>query len=111
MDWWAFGVLLFEMVAGYPPFYDEEITATYKKILAGRMAFPAHVSVTCRDLIRRLLKACHWLLRWADSATDLDRADVCCAKTVQPILIGQMCAVRPELVSAGVLATCTCGHM
>ena len=79
VDWWAFGVLLFEMVAGYPPFYDEDITATYKKILAGRMAFPAHVSVTCRDLIRRLLKACRWLPKWADSATNLGRADVCCA--------------------------------
>ena len=33
MDWWAFGVLLYEMIAGYPPFYDEDVTNTYKKIL------------------------------------------------------------------------------
>ena len=33
-DWWAFGVLLFEMLAGYPPFYDESGGfGTYKKIL------------------------------------------------------------------------------
>ena len=57
VDWWAFGVLLFEMVVGYPPFYDADVTATYKKILAGRVGFPGHVSIACRDLIRRLLKA------------------------------------------------------
>jgi len=59
VDWWAFGVLLFEMVVGYPPFYDADVTATYKKILAGRVGFPGHVSIACRDLIRRLLKARH----------------------------------------------------
>ncbi|KAK9823340.1 hypothetical protein WJX72_002039 [[Myrmecia] bisecta] len=57
VDWWSFGVLLFEMLAGYPPFYDDDITNTYKKILTGRFLFPAHMSVTSRDLIRKLLQA------------------------------------------------------
>ena len=58
VDWWAFGVFIYEMVAGFPPFYDEDITNTYKKILAGRFAFPPHFSNDCRDLIRRLLQVC-----------------------------------------------------
>ena len=56
VDWWAFGVLLYEMMAGFPPFYDEEVTNTYKKILNGRFSFPSHFSVTARDLIRKLLQ-------------------------------------------------------
>jgi serine/threonine protein kinase len=24
VDWWAFGVLMYEMIIGYPPFYSEE---------------------------------------------------------------------------------------
>ena len=56
VDWWAFGVLLYEVMAGFPPFYDEEVTNTYKKILNGRFSFPSHFSVTARDLIRKLLQ-------------------------------------------------------
>ena len=56
VDWWAFGVLLYEMMAGFPPFYDEEVTNTYKKILHGRFSFPSHFSVSARDLIRKLLQ-------------------------------------------------------
>ena len=56
VDWWAFGILLYEMMAGFPPFYDEEVTNTYKKILNGRFSFPGQFSVPARDLIRKLLQ-------------------------------------------------------
>ena len=44
------------MIAGYPPFYDEDITNTYKKILSGKFSFPPHFSTESRDLIRKLLQ-------------------------------------------------------
>jgi serine/threonine protein kinase len=58
VDWWAFGVLIYEMLAGYPPFYEEDTTQTYQRILHGRFTFPADFPVTVRDLVRKLLQVC-----------------------------------------------------
>lgn len=55
VDWWALGVLMFEMLAGYPPFYDENPFGIYQKVLAGRIDFPRHFDVKAKDLIKRLL--------------------------------------------------------
>jgi protein kinase A len=57
VDWWALGVLVYEMLCGYPPFGGEDALDTYNKVLRGALSFPAHVSPHARDLIRRLLTA------------------------------------------------------
>merc|ERR1719171_1125757 len=57
VDWWALGVLMFEMLAGYPPFYDENPFGIYQKILQGKLEFPRHFETHARDLIRKLLTA------------------------------------------------------
>ncbi|KAL3154500.1 hypothetical protein ABBQ32_013962 [Trebouxia sp. C0010 RCD-2024] len=57
VDWWAFGILLFEMIAGYPPFYDQDITNTYQKIVNGHFTFPTYFPTAARDLVRKLLQA------------------------------------------------------
>lgn len=46
---------MFEMLAGYPPFYDENPFGIYQKVLAGRIDFPRHFDVKAKDLIKRLL--------------------------------------------------------
>lgn len=56
VDWWAFGVLIYEMLAGYPPFYEEDTAQTYQRILHGRFTFPSDFPVTVRDLVRKLLQ-------------------------------------------------------
>ncbi|CAM9168424.1 unnamed protein product, partial [Phaeothamnion confervicola] len=55
VDWWALGVLIHEMLAGYPPFYDENPIGIYQKILAGRLDVPRHVDPKAKDIIKRLL--------------------------------------------------------
>ncbi|KXS21292.1 kinase-like protein [Gonapodya prolifera JEL478] len=57
VDWYALGVLVFEMLAGYPPFYDEDHFKLYEKILAGKVKWPAHFDPNAKDLIKRLLTA------------------------------------------------------
>ncbi|CAM9816494.1 unnamed protein product [Chrysoparadoxa australica] len=55
VDWWALGVLIHEMLAGYPPFYDENPIGIYQKILAGRLDVPRHLDPKAKDLIKKLL--------------------------------------------------------
>jgi protein kinase A len=31
VDWWAFGVLIYEFLTGYPPFWDKNPMDIYKK--------------------------------------------------------------------------------
>lgn len=57
VDWWALGVLIYEMAAGYPPYSDENPYDIYKKILQGDFQCPAHFSPECVDIVRKLLTA------------------------------------------------------
>ena len=43
VDWLALGVLIFEMLAGYPPFYDDNPMGIYQKILDGYYEFPPYI--------------------------------------------------------------------
>jgi len=55
VDWWAFGVILFEMLVGYPPFYDDNPFGIYEKILAVKVHFPGNLDSNAKDLIKKLL--------------------------------------------------------
>ena len=39
VDWWAMGVLIYEMAAGYPPFFADQPIQIYEKIVSGKVAF------------------------------------------------------------------------
>lgn len=57
VDWWALGILAFEMLAGYPPFFDDHPLGIYEKILRNEVSFPSHIDPYAKDLIRGLLTA------------------------------------------------------
>jgi len=48
---------MYEMLAGYPPFYDEDPLGIYQKILEGKIKFPWHFDRHSKDLIKKLLTA------------------------------------------------------
>ena len=43
VDWWAFGILLYEFLLGQPPFLDPNPMKIYSKIVVGNIAFPEPV--------------------------------------------------------------------
>ncbi|TIA81866.1 hypothetical protein E3P92_02088 [Wallemia ichthyophaga] len=59
VDWYALGVLVFEMLAGYPPFYTEDSNPMklYEKIIANKPKFPSYFDPVAKDLLKNLLMA------------------------------------------------------
>lgn len=57
VDWWTLGTLLFEMLTGLPPFYDENIPTMYQNILKNPLKFPSFLEKTdAQDLLVLLLQ-------------------------------------------------------
>jgi serine/threonine protein kinase len=55
VDWWSFGCLVYEMLVGLPPFYNENKNHMFRQIMESNIRFPPLVSPNARDLIWHLL--------------------------------------------------------
>jgi len=56
VDWWALGVLIFELVASHAPFCDRSMNAMFKNIMTCKFEFPKMFSPECKDIVNRLLQ-------------------------------------------------------
>ena len=61
VDWWALGILMYEMIVGIPPFYHKNRQVMYKMILQKMPKYPdperhgINVPEDLQDLINKLL--------------------------------------------------------
>lgn len=58
VDWWAFGVLLYEFVVGQSPFsiHNRDVILMYSKICMGEMRLPSFFTSQMKNLIENLMQ-------------------------------------------------------
>ena len=55
VDWWGVGVVMYEMMVGRLPFYNQDHEIMFENILASDVRFPSKMSDNARDLLTGLL--------------------------------------------------------
>lgn len=55
VDWWTLGILIYEMLAGEPPFVDEDPMCIYQQVLSSKVCFPRGFDKSAKSLVKKLL--------------------------------------------------------
>lgn len=54
-DIYGIGCVLYEMVVGEPPFFNEDMDVLFQNIKNGKLRFPSNLSAELKSLISKLL--------------------------------------------------------
>ncbi|KAJ3416581.1 camp-dependent protein kinase catalytic subunit [Chytridiales sp. JEL 0842] len=56
-DWWSFGIVTYELMAGYSPFQAESPVKIYEKVLKGEMRWSSQITPLGKTLLSALLES------------------------------------------------------
>lgn len=56
VDYWSLGIIMFEMVAGHPPFLAKDVSALFENITIGKYKMAPSFSPPLQNLIRGMIE-------------------------------------------------------
>lgn len=62
VDWWAYGVLLYEMLVGQPPFDGEDEEELFAAITDHNVSYPKSLSKEAKEACKGVSIQIFWLL-------------------------------------------------
>lgn len=52
VDWYLVGVLMYELLAGSPPYYHPNKSKLFENILGGGLSYPKGITSECKSILK-----------------------------------------------------------